>query len=231
MKPIQLEKLAKLIEAEPFKDNIMAIEQIHGFLCAMVSNPIEVPNRTWMAAIVGNDKKLMAHEATAEINAIATAMYDELEQAFASDKAIMPLIFAEGKVIDINDASIEQLASWCAGYMAGVSANQQTWLSSGHNDIYGLLTPISAFAQFFDGNHPKDNDEAEIDPQTIRQQYLLLLPATVTNIYHFWRQHQHCNHAHHHHHHETFRHETPKVGRNDPCICGSGKKSKKCCGA
>jgi SEC-C motif-containing protein len=23
---------------------------------------------------------------------------------------------------------------------------------------------------------------------------------------------------------------TPKVGRNDPCICGSGKKYKKCCG-
>jgi preprotein translocase subunit SecA len=22
----------------------------------------------------------------------------------------------------------------------------------------------------------------------------------------------------------------PKVGRNDPCICGSGKKYKKCCG-
>ncbi|HGY9612532.1 TPA: SEC-C metal-binding domain-containing protein, partial [Vibrio harveyi] len=21
-----------------------------------------------------------------------------------------------------------------------------------------------------------------------------------------------------------------KVGRNDPCICGSGKKFKKCCG-
>ncbi len=23
----------------------------------------------------------------------------------------------------------------------------------------------------------------------------------------------------------------PKVGRNDPCPCGSGKKHKKCCGA
>ena len=22
----------------------------------------------------------------------------------------------------------------------------------------------------------------------------------------------------------------PKVGRNDPCFCGSGKKFKKCCG-
>ena len=29
---------------------------------------------------------------------------------------------------------------------------------------------------------------------------------------------------------EQFRRETPKVGRNDPCPCGSGKKYKKCCG-
>ena len=26
------------------------------------------------------------------------------------------------------------------------------------------------------------------------------------------------------------RRETPKVGRNEPCPCGSGKKYKKCCG-
>lgn len=25
--------------------------------------------------------------------------------------------------------------------------------------------------------------------------------------------------------------EIPKVGRNEPCLCGSGKKYKKCCGA
>jgi len=29
---------------------------------------------------------------------------------------------------------------------------------------------------------------------------------------------------------ETFRHEEPRIGRNDPCPCGSGKKYKKCCG-
>ena len=28
----------------------------------------------------------------------------------------------------------------------------------------------------------------------------------------------------------TIRRETAKVGRNDPCPCGSGKKYKKCCG-
>ncbi len=29
---------------------------------------------------------------------------------------------------------------------------------------------------------------------------------------------------------EPYRREEPKVGRNDPCPCGSGKKYKKCCG-
>ena len=30
---------------------------------------------------------------------------------------------------------------------------------------------------------------------------------------------------------KTQVHASPKVGRNDPCPCGSGKKYKKCCGA
>ena len=30
---------------------------------------------------------------------------------------------------------------------------------------------------------------------------------------------------------EPVRRAAPKVGRNDPCPCGSGKKFKKCCGA
>ena len=29
----------------------------------------------------------------------------------------------------------------------------------------------------------------------------------------------------------TVQRQHPKVGRNDPCPCGSGKKFKKCCGA
>jgi preprotein translocase subunit SecA len=30
---------------------------------------------------------------------------------------------------------------------------------------------------------------------------------------------------------KTVKHESEKIGRNDPCPCGSGKKYKKCCGA
>jgi uncharacterized protein YecA (UPF0149 family) len=28
-----------------------------------------------------------------------------------------------------------------------------------------------------------------------------------------------------------YQREAPKIGRNDPCPCGSGKKYKRCCGA
>jgi SEC-C motif domain protein len=37
-----------------------------------------------------------------------------------------------------------------------------------------------------------------------------------------------------HQHHEPIKpivRDAPKVGRNDPCSCGSGKKFKKCCGS
>jgi SEC-C motif-containing protein len=30
--------------------------------------------------------------------------------------------------------------------------------------------------------------------------------------------------------HEPYVRKEPKIGRNDPCSCGSGKKYKKCCG-
>jgi hypothetical protein len=42
------------------------------------------------------------------------------------------------------------------------------------------------------------------------------------------------DHDHEHHDHapaEPYRREAPKLGRNDPCHCGSGKKYKKCHGA
>jgi len=38
-------------------------------------------------------------------------------------------------------------------------------------------------------------------------------------------------HEHHRQPQAPVVRDTPKLGRNDPCGCGSGKKFKKCCGA
>ncbi len=47
-----------------------------------------------------------------------------------------------------------------------------------------------------------------------------LLPQSITNIYRFWLAQRGV---------ETIHRAQPKVGRNEPCPCGSGKKYKKCC--
>jgi uncharacterized protein YecA (UPF0149 family) len=40
-----------------------------------------------------------------------------------------------------------------------------------------------------------------------------------------------CGHEHEHAKAEPYRRVDPKLGRNDPCHCGSGRKYKKCHGA
>ena len=50
----------------------------------------------------------------------------------------------------------------------------------------------------------------------------LRLPQAVTDIYRFWIAKRGL---------EPIRNGEPKIGRNDPCPCGSGKKFKQCCGS
>ena len=47
------------------------------------------------------------------------------------------------------------------------------------------------------------------------------LPQAVTDIYRFWIAKRG---------HAPIRHDEPRIGRNDACPCGSGKKFKQCCG-
>jgi uncharacterized protein YchJ len=46
-----------------------------------------------------------------------------------------------------------------------------------------------------------------------------------------WKQVVQEREARYRKHSSSIKVATPKVGRNDPCICGSGKRYKKCCGA
>jgi uncharacterized protein len=48
------------------------------------------------------------------------------------------------------------------------------------------------------------------------------VPGAVEAIHRFWLAKRGA---------PTHRRDAPKVGRNDPCPCGSGKKYKQCCGA
>jgi uncharacterized protein len=58
----------------------------------------------------------------------------------------------------------------------------------------------------------------------LRHKLAIEIEANIAEIYRYWQPLRKSSVA-------TFKREAPKVGRNDDCPCGSGKKFKKCCGA
>ena len=79
--------------------------------------------------------------------------------------------------------------------------------------------------------HEHDEDP-EMRPKPItpdkREQAIALMAAGLMSAYKYFRKEREGNlgvHA------PESRRSNPKVGRNDPCPCGSGEKYKKCCGS
>jgi uncharacterized protein len=65
--------------------------------------------------------------------------------------------------------------------------------------------------------------------QQRREKLIAGMAAGLINIYHYFAPHRRAA-AREARAGATYRRTTEKVGRNDPCPCGSGKKFKRCCG-
>jgi uncharacterized protein len=61
-----------------------------------------------------------------------------------------------------------------------------------------------------------------------REKFAELIPVYVASIYGYWLPFRQA--VFEREFTSTIRRTGPKVGRNDPCPCASGKKFKKCCG-
>lgn len=225
-----LKKLEKLLSATTILEDSMKSEQIHGLLCAVISSPKKIEPSVFLKAVYEDEIIASNAEEIATINEQILACHEELTEAFEAGKIPTPAFIADGKMVAYKSASNEQIASWCAGYMAGVLINENDWLKSGHKEIYQLLVPIGSFATLYAEELPQGQKKP--DPIEVREKFLKAVPQSIQDIYDFWNQHQGCNHGHdHHHHHQqtTVRYDQPKTGRNEPCPCGSGKKFKRCC--
>ena len=102
---------------------------------------------------------------------------------------------------------------WCAGFMKGL----ELWPRLSPQDKEVLLAKIETirfFAEEEDFKGMSLNDIFERQDEVENE---------VMDVYSYFNRTEKKSVI------TTFQHETPKVGRNDPCPCGSGKKYKKCC--
>jgi len=113
--------------------------------------------------------------------------------------------------------SYEDALQWSSGYLSVVERDP-VWMKEEQADPNEMLAPIVALAR---GEEPATSELPEVE--------LLCdeLDACAAGLYDHWRDLRRTLAAEQGA--ATFKRETPKVGRNELCPCGSGKKYKKCC--
>ncbi len=197
------------------EEGIFDIAMLDGFLTAIVSGPTAFPPSTWLPVLWGDFEPEWESEAVlAEILSLLMRHMNTIAQILMEfPEDFEPLM--EERLVDGQTCIIAD--EWCEGYQKGVVLATEQWMSGG-DEMADLLAPILAFTTVNDwSGHDLPLAEAESIKQTIA--------PNVRAIHAYWleRREEFLNPI------STMRRDTPKVGRNDPCPCGSGKKYKKCC--
>jgi uncharacterized protein len=102
---------------------------------------------------------------------------------------------------------------------------RQTGLDEKHG---GWIAPIFALADEHNADPEMRPYKKAISTEE-REKLIVGAAAAVTGIYRYFEARR-LGEREPFDNVTTFRRAVPKIGRNDPCPCGSGKKFKQCCG-
>ncbi len=222
----QLDRLETLLDELP---DAMRLDEIQGYLCAALSGPQAIPEEDWLADTLGGEEAL-ASQAGNEAAEILRCFAVAIEAALAAGEAPVLLLYA--KEDDENGPS--DYLPWCQAYLAGVDAAEDDWFEflgesedeEDSDEIVYLDERLFPFMVLTGEAEAAAREHGEKWPQGEQREQLENdcqedLPLAVTDIYRFWAAKRGT---------PTIRRDEPKVGRNDPCPCGSGRKYKQCCG-
>ncbi len=195
-------------------ESILGTSELDGYFAALTCAPETIMPSRWMPLIWGGDEFSPEWESEQEFTRFSQAIlahYNSVTTDFQSDD-YQPL-FMEGSQ---NDSLLLVVDDWCEGFLRGLTL----WGELSTQDSKQLehhLQPIRMFA----ANEAVDALQTMQDKEIHRLQ-LGIQPAVTALYQHFFKPLKNAN--------PTFIRTSPKVGRNEPCPCGSGKKYKKCCG-
>jgi len=217
----ELDEIDALLAAEELPEETMDLAMLDGFLAALAAGPTRIEADAWLPEIWGGDEAaaLARREFPAEaarIEALARRHADFLlAELQAEPEGYTPILYTAADGVEI--AGIEE---WCVGFVLGMNLDEAAWqplLDDAEAEEF--LAPILL--------HGTEAGAAELerDPALAAHDagFAAALADAVLAIYDYWTPERAAR--------TTVRHEAPKVGRNDPCPCGSGRKFKKCCGA
>lgn len=197
----EFERLAEACdEHSPFD-----IDGLIGMFHALAVGPGEVPRAEWVPAVFPN---FDANTKDADsITSLAARLYYEIVSAVEGGEHLIPM-----------PEEVETCESFAAGYSIGVRLDSR-WTSN--EDAMALAQAVTYLGGHTDllDDETIDVIEREFAPDPkagIREELMGIVAATYETFHGPWKP-------------PTVNRSAPKVGRNDPCPCGSGKKFKQCC--
>ena len=216
---IEFEELDDFLLSVEHDDAVLNVSEFDGFITAVVSGPETIMPSVWLPEVWGGEENAPVWDSVEDyqrifglmirhMNSTATTLMEDPEE-------YEPCIF-ERQVEGVTHWIVDE---WCHGYMRGIGLYPAGISAS--PDMTELLAPIRRFADLEDWDSLDGKDHGEI-----RQLQEQIAPAARA-IHAYWLARRTPSGSQS----ETYVRSEPKVGRNDPCPCGSGKKYKKCCGA
>ena len=206
-------RLMELLDAKSEAHNTMRCDEVQGFMMALLSGPDALNPTNWLPEILGEESLFDAKERT-EIERLVMAMAADMRMKL--DEKILPdLWFYE------DEAGNPDFYTWCNAYLYALDIVPTDWFEAvDQKEFEDLFYPIMALGGIYD-----DEENGEVILHLNEKELTQLesdLPHVLLDIYWYWQAI--INKP------QTVRREGEKVGRNDPCPCGSGKKYKACCG-
>jgi len=203
----------------------MNLESLDGFFAALICGPETVLPSEYLPEIWGGD---MVNEPAFETKpmlqefiSLITRHWNTTCHTLQSGDTFLPLLLDdEDGVAHAND--------WANGFMQGMEMRRAGWASLMDNEEHaGSLVPILALAN---EHHPDPEMRPYKEPISaeMRERLIVGAAAGVMAIYHYFKA-EPAQGMQRHDAVSTFRRDAPKVGRNELCPCGSGKKYKHCC--
>jgi uncharacterized protein len=207
-----------LLAAPELGGRAMDLSALEGFLTALAIGPNDMTPEQWLPWVLdmeqgAPDLAAIGLDAAKRIAALATRHYAHMEHWMREDP---------GSFEPIYDCGPEWggAPQWCEGFLLGTELDSLDWSP--------LFTSAPAWFAPFMRLGTEDGRAMDAVDQDFERWPGMVAPAVVS-INAFWTKLRHKQGTSAGS--QTVVRDTLKVGRNDPCPCGSGKKYKKCCGA
>ncbi len=200
------------------------IEALDGFFAALSCCPDLVMPSEYMPIIQtgvteDGDLDFESMEEAEQFIELVNRHWNHVNQQLDSKEVYLPLIFEDeqGKV---------RANHWAQGFILGTNLRPNIWpeIMDDENEG-GAMVPIWALAyEHHEDPEMRPYDEPISDER--REELVVGAAAGVMRMHRFFLKQRNLYTPPA----GTFTHQGGKVGRNEPCTCGSGKKFKQCCG-